>query len=112
MKPSKNYEEYLKHILDEINYLLNHSENLTFDEFLNNETLKRAFIRIIEIIGEAAKKIPFQIQNKHNNIEWKKIIGMRDKLIHKYFGVDYQLMWDVIKNHIPKLKPKIAFILK
>ena len=82
MKPSKNYEQYIRHIINEINYLLNHSKNIAFNDFFNDETLKRAFIRSIEIIGEAAKKIPLNIQEKYQNIEWKKIVGMRDKLIH------------------------------
>ena len=108
----KKYEELLYHILDEAKYLLKQSENIDLEDFLENETLKRAFVRSLEIIGEAVKKLPNDFKNKHTSIEWKKIAGMRDKLIHKYFGVDYYIVWDIVKNHIPDLKKKIEEILK
>ena len=88
----KKYEEFLHHILDEVDYLLKHSENIDLENFLKNETLKRAFVRSLEIIGEAVKKLPADFKNEHTSIEWKKIAGMRDKLIHKYFGVDYYIV--------------------
>jgi len=109
MSPSVN--EYFDHILIEINYILDYSKDLSYDEFINDETLKRSFSRSIEIIGEAIKKIPEDIRLKHREIEWRALSGMRDKLIHKYFGVDYELLWDVVINKIPDLKPKIEKII-
>jgi uncharacterized protein with HEPN domain len=103
--------EYCEHILTEINYIIEYSKDLSYDDFINNETLKRSFSRSIEIIGEAIKKIPKDIRLKHPEIEWRALSGMRDKLIHKYFGVDYELLWDVIVNKIPDLKPKIEKII-
>lgn len=73
-------------------------------EFINDEVLKKAFIRSIEVIGEASKHIPHNIRKKYPKIEWKAIAGTRDKLIHDYFGVDYDLVWDIIINKIPLLK--------
>ena len=101
----------INHINNEIDYLSIKSKGLTHDEFIKDETLKRAFVRSLEIIGEAVKTIPTQITEQYKQIEWNKIAGMRDKLIHHYFGVDYDLVWDVVENHIPKLKEAIKLIL-
>lgn len=104
--------EYVRHILDETNYLLAQTENLTQDSFTQNETLKRAFVRSVEIIGEASKKIPTDIKDKYPNIEWRAIAGMRDRLIHDYFGIDYDIVWDVVSNKIPVLQKEIQRIIQ
>jgi len=103
--------EYLRHILDEISYIEGIVCDITQADFLSDETLKRSFVRSIEIIGEAAKKIPTDFKNKHSDIEWNKIAGMRDRLIHAYFGVDYNIVWDVATNKLPELKQKITQII-
>ncbi|KKQ92155.1 MAG: hypothetical protein UT58_C0006G0005 [Microgenomates group bacterium GW2011_GWC1_39_7b] len=95
---SKLPEEYLKHILDEINYLIVESSDLAEDKFFNNQTLQRAFTRSLEIIGEAVKNLPLEFKEENNEVEWKLMAGMRDRLIHHYFGVDYEIVWDVVKN--------------
>ena len=103
--------EYLRHIMDEIEYLIDKSANLSKEDFIDDETLKRAFIRSIEIIGEAVKKIPPDFKQKYPHIEWRAMAGMRDKLIHDYFGIDYEIVWDVVTNKIPTLRLKIKEIL-
>jgi len=108
---SRSPEDYLNHILDEADYLLAHSRNLNKDEFLQNETLKRSFVRSLEIIGEATKNLPESFKAKHSQISWRTMAGMRDKLIHNYFGVDYEIVWDAVINEIPNLKEKISQII-
>ena len=109
---SPSVPDYFDHILTEIDYLITYSENLTYNDFVKDETLKRSFSRSIEIIGEAIKKVPKDIRQNNPNIEWRALSGMRDKLIHKYFGVDFELLWDVVINKIPQLKPKIQELIK
>ena len=100
---SKEPIEFLKHIADECDYLSSVSKGLTKDNFLDDETLKRAVVRSLEIIGEATKKIPADFKVKWNLIQWKNMAGMRDRLIHDYIGVNYSIVWDVVKNKIPEL---------
>lgn len=107
----KHNEIYLRHILDEIIFLLKTTENLNYDSFFENEMYTRAFSRSFEIIGEAAKNLSLDFRKTHTDIEWKKISGMRDKIIHQYFNVDYELLWDVIKTKLPEIKNKIEKLL-
>ncbi|MBN1970747.1 MAG: DUF86 domain-containing protein [Candidatus Delongbacteria bacterium] len=105
---SKEPVEYLKHIRDESSYILSViTQDKTKDDFLADETLKRAIIRSLEIIGEATKKIPADFKVKWNTIKWKNMAGMRDRLIHDYMGVNYSIVWDVVKNKIPELYEQI-----
>lgn len=103
---------FLKHIRDEINFLLKETKGVTFESFIANESLKRASTRSFEIIGEAVKNLSCEFKSKHKNIDWKKIAGMRDKIIHYYFGVDYNILWQAIKDKVPSLKLKIESIIK
>lgn len=107
----KHNEVYLRHILDEIIFLLKITENLNYDTFLESEIYTRAFSRSLEIIGEAVKNLSTDFRKTHSDIEWKKISGMRDKIIHNYFHVDYKILWDAVKNKLPEIKEKIQIVL-
>ncbi len=108
---SHSPHEYIRHILDEIDYLLGESSERDFETFMRDETLKRAFVRSLEIIGEAAKKVPPHFREKCPDIEWRKITGMRDRLIHNYMGVDYGIVWNVVTNKLEVLKDQLQTLL-
>lgn len=103
---------FLKHILDETNFLIDKTKGLTFEDYLKDEVLKRATTRSIEIIGEASKNLSDDFKNKHSDIEWKEITGMRNKIIHFYFGIKWNVVWSVIQNEVLPLKLKIEEVVK
>ncbi len=104
---------YLQHILLECDFIVSVIRPETIkDEFVSDETLKRAIVRSLEIIGEATKKIPADIKLEWKDISWKNMAGMRDRLIHDYMGVNYSIVWDVAKNIIPKIRVEIQEIIQ
>jgi len=104
----RDYKYYLK--IDSINDI--ESFTMTFEDFAKDKKTVNAVIRSIEVIGEAAKNIPKVIRDKYPTIPWKKMAGMRDKMIHEYFGVDIKILWKTIKKDIPPLKPLIQKVLE
>lgn len=104
-------EEYLRHILDETDFLGHQSALMDFETFMNDEGAKRSFVRSLEVIGEAVKHISQDHRSRHPDIKWRSIAGMRDKLIHEYFGVDYEIVWDAVTNKIPALGESVRQML-
>ncbi len=103
---------YLKHILDAINDIEESTRSLSNEEFKGNKDVKDAVVRRLEIIGEAVKNISIELRSRYSKIEWRKIAGVRDVLIHHYFGVDYDAIWKIIEGDLSELKIDVQEILE
>jgi uncharacterized protein with HEPN domain len=103
--------ELLRHMQDEVTFVLQHTNGKTQREVIDDEILCRAIVRSLEILGEAARKLDDEFKARHPQIEWRKMAGTRDRLIHHYFGVDYDIVWDIIENKLPELQYQLATIL-
>jgi uncharacterized protein with HEPN domain len=108
----KKDRAYLKDILEAISDIEVFIANINETEFYKNKEKKYAVVRALEIIGEAAKNLSKELRAKHKEIPWKEIAGMRDKLIHFYFGIKWELVWETVKNKIPELKNQLLKILE
>jgi uncharacterized protein with HEPN domain len=102
---------FIEHILEAIDQIMDYTEGVNKEEFDTNRMRQDAVIRQIEIIGEAAKKISSTTTQKFPEIPWKQMAGMRDKLIHNYFGVDIGTVWLTVKNDIPLLQQQLKNLI-
>jgi uncharacterized protein with HEPN domain len=108
----RNIKLYLQDILESILAIEEYTHNITENEFYSNLQLQDALVRRLEIIGEAVKNVDDGFKNKHPQIPWKKIAGMRDVVAHEYFGVKLDRVWDVVKEDLPRLKQQILLIME
>ena len=109
----KSYIPYLQHILDECLYINSViTDDMQIEQFLCDETLKRAITRSLSIVGEATKKIPGDVKYAWQSISWKQMAGMRDRLVHDYMGVNYYIVWDAAKNIIPILTEQSQTVIR
>lgn len=104
--------EFLKHILVECDYLIEEVQNNSLEDLMHNERLSRAVCRSLEIIGEASNKIHPDLKQKYTYVPWRELTDIRNKIIHHYFGIDYDIIWDTITNDIPILKNSIGIIIE
>jgi len=109
---STSAHDILRHIRVEAQFLARVTSGVSADDFGRDVVLMRACVRSIEVIGEATKKLPDSIRSKYPDVEWKNMAGMRDRLIHDYFGVDYELVYDVAQNRAAGLARQIDRILE
>lgn len=103
----KDSRVYLEHIIEEIALIRSVCSTLSFQELTTNKEKEHTITRSLEIIGEAAKNVPEKVKKAHPEIPWKFMAGLRDKIIHGYFAINYDIVWDVITRKIPELEPKI-----
>ncbi len=102
---------YVKDMLENIERAEKFIEGMSYEDFVKDEKTNFAVTRCIEIMGEAAKHIPESTRQKYPEIPWKDIAGMRDKVIHFYFGVNLERVWLVLREDIPKIEPLIRRVL-
>jgi len=103
---------FIKDIISAISAIEQFVDEMNLEQLKNDDKTASAVVRKFEIIGEASKNIPVDVKERYPEIPWKTMSGMRDRLIHAYFGIDFNLIWDAIKNEIPELKIKLQKILQ
>jgi len=108
----RNLILFLNDILKSIQKIQKYTKGKTYDDFIQNDLLVDGVVRNLEVIGEAVKNIPASFRKKYPSIEWRKIAGLRDILIHEYFGIDYEILWDIVKNKIPELENQMKEIIE
>jgi uncharacterized protein with HEPN domain len=111
MKGQLGDKARLQHIYDAILEIETYTKNVDIEDFLNNSMMRFACIKQIEIIGEAGNHVTKTTQLQFSEIEWRKIVGLRNIVIHEYFGIDFDVIWGIILSDIPDLKVKIENIL-
>lgn len=108
----REYKDYLNDILSSVNDIENFVKGMTFEQFEKDRKTLNAVVRSLEIIGEASKNLPAAMRAKYSNVPWKRIIGMRDKVIHGYFGVNVKTLWDTAKDDLPPLKQLVQNMIQ
>jgi uncharacterized protein with HEPN domain len=103
---------YLKHILEEIQFLDRISDQKTYDDIIHDDYFSHAVRSALEVIGEASKNVSDIVKDNHQDISWREMAALRDRIIHGYFSIDYSIVWNVITKDIPEIKPKIFSLLK
>ena len=109
---NKDPRVFLKHTLESIEWIEKETEAVSKDEFIKNVPTQDMVIRRLEIIGEAVKNLPADFKKNYPDVPWQKISGLRDKLIHGYFGIDLELVWEIIKKNLPLFKLQIQQMLR
>ena len=112
MSAKREVRDYLNDILESVDDIHEFTRGMTYAEFAADKKTVKAVIRCLEVIGEAAKKIPAEIRASYSSLPWAEISGMRDKLIHEYFGVDIEIIWETVNSDLGSLKTVIPEILK
>ena len=111
MKKQRFYKMYLDDLLSAIIKIESYIQGFDFENFMNDNKSIDAVIRNLEVIGEAANKLPDDFKDKHKEVPWKEMYLLRNKISHEYFGIDYEIIWDIITNYLPENKKQIEMII-
>lgn len=111
MKGKIGNKARLLHILDSIQDIEKYTQNISFDDFMKNDMMQNACIRLLEVIGEASSSISEELKVQFPEIEWREIVDLRNLLLHEYFGVDLNIVWSIIQYDLPPLKSKVRNLL-
>lgn len=103
----RDYRVYLEDILEAIQKIHKYTRGLSLETFSGDSKTQDAVVRNLEVIGEAIKKVPDEVRSGYPHVDWKKIAGLRDILIHEYFGIDVEIVWDIVQNKVPVLGKEI-----
>jgi len=109
---NRNYVIYLEDIIHCIDKIEQYTSKLSYEKFAGDSLVFDAVIRNLEVIGEASRNVPEEIMHHYPDVPWKSMIGLRNLLIHEYFGVDSEIVWAIIKNDLPKTKPLVSHVLE
>jgi len=108
---SRDFRLYLEDIIESCQRINQYTEGMTYDSFIKNNLVSDAVLRNIEIVGEAVKQVPKNIQDQYPDLDWRRIAGMRDIVAHHYFSIYDEIVWDIVINKIPELEERIEIIL-
>ena len=108
----RDYKVYLQDVVDAAGKVRSYTTGQSFKAFSEDTKTVDAVVRNLEVIGEAIKQVPDDFRSKHADVEWKKIAGLRDILVHQYFGVDVEIIWDIVQNKLPALEAQIRKIIE
>ena len=112
MRPRREFLDYLRDIVEMMGKVEAFVGGMSFDEFARDEKTNFAVLRALEVVGEAAKQVPATVRRRHPDVPWRRMAGMRDRLIHGYFGVDREIIWETATRLVPELRPRLADVLE
>ncbi len=112
MRPRREFLDYLRDILEMMDKVKEFIGDMPFDDFALDEKTNFAVFHALEVIGEAAKQVPATVRRRHPDVPWRRMAGMRDRLIHGYFGVDLEIVWETATRLIPELRTRLAEVVE
>jgi uncharacterized protein with HEPN domain len=109
---SRDYKLYLQDILEAVEKIESYLDGISFEQFTQDDMRRDAVLRNLEIVGEATKNLPPSLRKKYSAMDWRKVAGLRDIVIHAYFKIDDNIVWDIVQNKLPELRRYVALILE